>query len=494
TLEMLECLTGKPHRESEALWETLSFNAFHDIICGSLVKEAAVEALALYDKAEDRSGKAVAALMGKASGVKTSSKAGGAQLYFNSLPYPRREIVETKPGKFTAVELPACGFAAATPDVRVAPADVVKVGKDGKSLENHYLRVRLGDNGTIVSLYDKVHKQELARPDDGMNNPMAEPDHGDPWMVFQGPINGSLLRNAPVHQPRTPSGLHPDWTGRVGRRAGDADAYAWPTPMVTHRDPLHGAIDVEYKPIQLTTRIMLRAGENMVRFETRFMPRGKKNRLRVAFPTAIAKGVIRHSVPFGHIRRPEGEYAVQGWMDYADKTRGLLLLNRGLPGNNVTDGIMMLSLFRAVSMEQTDKVGWYEEGIEHVFEYAVSPFRPGDASYNPARMAALYNRPVEALSMTRGTWKQPTPPVVLDGDGAELTCLRRDQHGWTARVWESRGRRSAICLTFVDDLASATRTDATGKALASLPVSGRSVKLSLKPFEIVTLTVTLAKG
>ncbi|MCC6579762.1 MAG: hypothetical protein IT440_04920, partial [Phycisphaeraceae bacterium] len=43
TLEMLECLTGKPHRASEMLWEVLSFNAFHDIICGSLVKEAAVE-------------------------------------------------------------------------------------------------------------------------------------------------------------------------------------------------------------------------------------------------------------------------------------------------------------------------------------------------------------------------------------------------------------------------------------------------------------------
>ena len=82
------------------------------------------------------------------------------------------------------------------------------------------------------------------------------------------------------------------------------------------------------------------------------------------------------------MERPEGEYGVQGWIDYADKEKGLLLLNKGLPGNNITDGTLLLSLFRAVSLEKFEKTPWYEEGIEHLFEYGIMPFSPRDKSYN----------------------------------------------------------------------------------------------------------------
>ena len=48
--------------------------------------------------------------------------------------------------------------------------------------------------------------------------------------------------------------------------------------------------------------------------------------------------------------KPEGEYPALNWVDYQDDKKGICLINRGLPGNNVTDGVMMLSLFRAVDM------------------------------------------------------------------------------------------------------------------------------------------------
>ncbi|MDD5676419.1 MAG: glycoside hydrolase family 38 C-terminal domain-containing protein [Kiritimatiellae bacterium] len=327
-----------------------------------------------------------------------------------------------------------------------------------------------------------------------MNNPKWQADYGDSWLVERGPVNGALLRTAPVHQTMPESGTRVTRKGSVGCKAVDADCLAWPEPHFIHQHPLQGTIEFRYPQIGLTTHVTLRADESLVRFRALFLPRGKKYRLRVAFPTTIRKGRIRHSVPCGHLERPEGEYAIQGWMDYADEEKGLLLLNRGLPGNNVTHGVMMLSLFRAVSLENHEQTSWYEEGIEHIFEYALMPFDPKNSAYNPARIAALYNRPVVGLPVRNvtidGLRNHASEPLIeLRGDGAELSCIQRQDNVLVVRLWESRGRASHIAFRFRKSLVSCIRTDAVGNRIGVERCAGRSVSLSLRPFEIVTLHI-----
>ena len=267
---------------------------------------------------------------------------------------------------------------------------------------------------------------------------------------------------------------------------------AWPEPVIIHNHPLQGTVELDHSLDGLATQVTLRRGERLIRFRTTFVPKGKKYRLRVAFPTTILDGRIRHSVPCGHIRRPQGEYAAQGWIDYADTGKGLLLLNRGLPGNNVTGGVMMLSLFRGVSLEAAEERPWYEEGIEQVFEYA---FDPRDKTYNPARLAAIYNRPLHAFALAPDSRRTRLPErpafVEIEGDNAELSCVRRENGSLVLRLWESRGRQGSVICILDREIISCERTDATGENPRSQQFVNNRIRVELNAFEIVTLKVAL---
>ena len=414
--------------------------------------------------------------------------------YFNSLPYSRKEILQLpdngKSPVFKEVELPPMGFAFVKKSGKNITGNGVRIAKDARSIENKKIKAVFGQNGTIVSLLDKESGQELAVADSGMNNPLRGTDIGDLWTI-NGAINSSLLRTAPFHNPKPLSGVHIAREGRTDGRCADADCYGWPQAEIIFNDPLQGTLQFSYTAMNLKTQITLRKGEKLLRIKTSFMPSGRKYRMLASFPTSIKNGRIRHSVPCGHIERPEGEYGVQGWMDYADKKKGLLLLNKGLPGNKVIDGVLLLSLFRAVSMEKFEKEPWYEEGIEHVFDYGIMPFSPADKTYNPAREAALFNREVcllPATSISDELLKRK-PLIELDGYGAELSCLRREKDGLLLRFWESSGKNSRIRCIFADAIKSCFKTDAAETKKTPQKFRANIIEMKLKPFEIITLFV-----
>lgn len=499
SLEALEAMADSSHRVSEALWETLAFNAFHDIIGGSLVRKPVEQALAKYRKAETLANTKVASLLASLAGKHQATGAESGHLLFNSLPYGRREIVAL-PGRsarpiFRAVDLPPLGFVHVNVKSTKNPLrHRARIQAGGRVLENERLKIAFGPNGTIFSLYDKDACRELARTESGMNNPIRVPDIGDPWTI-NGMINSSLLRTAPFANPCPVSGSQPNRKGRINASGADADCYDWPAPEILFNDPFQATVQFTYPNLNVKTQITIRQGEKLVRIKTFFTPTGKRYRLLMAFPTSILSGRIRHSVPFGHLERSEGEYAVQGWIDYADRDQGLLLVNKGLPGNNVTNGVMMLSLFRAVSMEAHEKTPWFEEGIEQVFEYGLMPFCPGDGDYNPARVAALFNRELCVLSGIKASvpqWKE-SPLVTLQGEGAELSCLRREDDGLRLRLWESRGQNSFIRCIFARPITACFRTNAVDTQRTPVNFNGETVEVNLKPFEIVTLRVELNK-
>jgi alpha-mannosidase len=310
--------------------------------------------------------------------------------------------------------------------------------------------------------------------------------------MIDGNINSGLLRNGPFHNPMPlSSGGSFTREGRLNKRGADADCFNWPTMNVIHEHQLQATVEFSYPEIGFKTQVSLRKDEKLLRFRSFFMPKGKRYRLQSAFPTSIKNGKIRHSIPCGHIHRPEGEYAAQGWIDYADREKGLLMVNKGLPGNNVTNGVMMLSLFRSISMDKAEKVPWYEEGVEHVFEYGIMPFSPADKTYNPTREAALFNREV-CMFPVSGVSKEllnRSPLLELKGDGAELTCLRREKDGLLLRLWESRGETSKIKCILANTVKSCFKTNAAETEKTPQAFHGNIIELKLKPFEIITLIV-----
>ena len=96
------------------------------------------------------------------------------------------------------------------------------------------------------------------------------------------------------------------------------------------------------------TTVRVYPGMRRIDVHTQLVNNDKYVRYRVLFPTSIENGRRFDEIPFGAIERPlEQEYPAQYWMDYSDGSKGLALLNRGLPGNNVAGGTLLLSLMRS---------------------------------------------------------------------------------------------------------------------------------------------------
>jgi alpha-mannosidase len=129
--------------------------------------------------------------------------------------------------------------------------------------------------------------------------------------------------------------------------------------------------------------VRLYNGLRRIEINTRLVNDETFVRYRVLFPTSIHDGQDVQEIPFGAIRRPEGiEFPAQNWMDYGNGQKGVALLNRGLPGNNVADGTMMLSLLRSTRIvSYGDASGGYGAGsdsslelnTERTFDYALIP-------------------------------------------------------------------------------------------------------------------------
>ncbi|MDO9542506.1 MAG: glycoside hydrolase family 38 C-terminal domain-containing protein [Kiritimatiellia bacterium] len=368
------------------------------------------------------------------------------------------------------------------------------------SLENDRLRAVLGPNGTIISLVDKDNDTEMVRSGEGllarkgMNNFIIQTDLGDLWTFYRQPTNGSLLYTAELHDPMPHLEAPLIRKGDVAAHASDADSGRAEIRIV-ERGPLRAKLEIRYPEARLTTSVSLAQNEKTLRFETRLVTALKRWRLRVAFPTTIRDGIIRRSIPGGFVRQPEGEYPAQDWMDYADGEKGLCLLNRGLPGNNVTDGIMFLSLFRAVAMENIDPQPWYEEGVEHVFEYALCPFGPKDRDYHPARLGVRFNQAIHyAYGRDNGLVTPELGPLCsMKGEGAELMYFGQGKNGTAElRLYESEGHAAEIELVFSGEIRQCLKTDFNGRILnrKDIKIRGARVIVRLRPFEIVNLRLS----
>jgi alpha-mannosidase len=225
-------------------------------------------------------------------------------------------------------------------------------------------------------------------------------------------------------------------------------------------------------------------------------------RYRLLFPTSIANGRRFDEIPFGAMERPlEQEYPAQYWMDYSDGSKGVALLNRGLPGNNVAGGTLMLSLLRSARITAYPSIGGFEPGVssdlglelgvERTFDYALVP-HAGDW-----RDAAVYkagwefNHPLLARKASAHGGGLPrrwglleiSPPNVV----ASALLPGRDG-SVMLRVYEASGRpANGVEVKVHVPLSSAAETNLLGDEIRPLPAAHDTMHLDLRPYEIKTL-------
>jgi alpha-mannosidase len=520
-------------------WEPVLFNQTHDLASGVMTDHVYEDTIRSYEFAKRRAEALIDAKWDVLTAKIDTSGPGAPAVVFNTLGWPRSDVAEINAGfgekgvqgvvltgpdgqtvptqvlestryadgglktarvAFIARDVPAMGYS--TYHVSPAPADTV-VGVHNRgvapaasrlSFENEHYRITLdGATGAITSLREKKGNWEVLS---GPGNVVArEQDRGDLWELYKGLDGGS--RVAMTTQQKVP--------GR-GQAVFSDEGKREPGTMIT--GPVFSELRVA-RPFgsgRFATAVRVYANLRRIDITTKLVNQEKFVRYQALFPTTIKDGKSTHEIPFGSIDRPAAiEFPAQNWVDHGDGSRGLAVLNIGLPGNLVTEGTMMVSLLRAHTLGAYGFGGGFEPGMssdsgyqlgqERTMRYALVP-HVGDW-----REAGVYrdgweiNHPLICRNVIPHAGALPGRWGLLEVSNLSVvvSSLKPTRDGDVAlRLYEASGRPAPrVTIKLRANVRSAREANLLEDPGADLKAPGNSVQLDFAPFEIKTIRLRL---
>jgi alpha-mannosidase len=538
---------GAAKQDLKQAWEPVLFNQAHDLSSGTIVDKVYQEAIRGYRLAQE---------IGEASignsldtiGSRIDTRGEGIPIaVFNTLGWPRTDCVEAEFGfsdsglsnlvlvdpsghstpiqfvetlrhpdggirhvklEFVARDVPAFGYsvyrlvskpaeaAANIPSPSEASHDQPMTTRlnDHASIENEYYRASFDLwTGELTDL--RVKAGDWAALKGPANVVTREQDGGDLWEL-EGTLNGGryvgMTRLQPLPRPDR-SQLSSEFVGGNGE---------------TTTGPVFSEFQISH-PFEngsFATRVRLYRGIPRVNIRTKIVNNDKMVRYRVLFPTAISNGKRVDEIPFGAVERPQAkEFPAQNWSDYSDGDRGVALLNRGLPGNNVAENTLVLSLLRSARISAYPFHGGYEPGVssdlgfelgeEHTFDYALVPHAgdwKGAAIY---RSGMEFNRPLipRKLALHAGALPNRWGWLEVSAGNVVTSALKPgSDNSLIVRVYEASGQSSpGMKIKMASPVASAFESDVIEREGTGIAVRGNTLQFDLAPFQIKTFKLRL---
>ncbi|MBM3473907.1 MAG: hypothetical protein FJX75_11610 [Armatimonadetes bacterium] len=522
-------VSDEPIRQA---WEHMLFNQAHDLMSGVMTDHVYEDTLHSYDCARRiAQGEVDSRLRSYTEAIDTQGD-GTALVLFNDLGWPRTDVVIVTVGfaesgvmavrvvgpdgrpvlaqilrserhgdgglveaeiAFVAREVPALGHAV----YRLLPADsddgtaaVNSVPITAEVLESDRWRLEFDASGAIAGLVSKADGWNVLRASG--NVVVQEADHGDLWEPYRPLDGGSRIAMREPH-PVPPRGeaLYSD------EQTADS-VHAVHGPVLSEFSLEH-----PFGPRgRFATRVRLWAGLDRIDIRTRLLNSDEFVRYRVLFPTTIEAGRNVHEVPFGAIERPADiEFPAQNWADWSDGSRGLALLNRGLPGNAAPEGTLLVSLCRSTRIVAYGFGGGYEPGMtsdtglelgrELVFDYALVPHAGDWREARLYRRGLEFNHPLPAI--TAASHGGPLPPrwgyLEVSPDSVVVSALKPSRDGTAVlRLYEAAGTATPeVRVRLPQGVRRVEAVDLMEDPIAELGVAEGSVQFDLGPFEVKTL-------
>jgi alpha-mannosidase len=464
-------------------WKKVLLNQFHDIIPGSSIHRVYEEAETAYAQVIESAGE----IADEARGSLTDDTA--SLTVFNALNWSRTGLVPLPPGCAGArradgqplptqrngdellveVVVPPCGWTG----LELVSEEGSAPNWGGLSalpaaLENEWLRVALNDRGELTSIYDKELGRELAA---GLCNRMEMfkdvPARFDAWDI------DSMYALTPV----------------------PLEEHA--TVEVLSSGPLEARLRVTRRLHQstLTQEICLRRGSRRVDFHTVIDWQERHKLLKVAFPVQIHAHEAIHEIQFGHIKRPNHasrpfdadryEVAQHKWTALAEADRGVTILNDCKYGVSVLGNTIRLTLLKAaLAPDMTADRGRQE------FTYSLYAWTGSLAESELVRQGYDLNCPLTTASgyaAERSLFSVDAPNVIM-----ETVKPAEDGSGdIIVRLYESKCMATRCVLTTSLPVTGAQETDMLERRVASLACDGGRIPLELRPFQVLTVRLTL---
>ncbi|MBM3493016.1 MAG: hypothetical protein FJX72_01645, partial [Armatimonadetes bacterium] len=481
-------------------WEPMLFNQAHDLMSGVMTDHVYEDTLASYGRSKALAALALERRIAAYADQVDTRGAGFSLLVVNTLAWDRTELVTADLGfgmpgvrgvrvldpdsspipvqiaeatrnadgtllavriAFLACDVPAMGHAVfrAVPTAEESPVHDAVECSGGVTVVTDRLRVEFDAQGAIASLRLLPDGTEIvAAP---ANVIAQETDRGDLWEPYKSLDGGSRIAMKEPH-PVAPDAILSNATP--------------PDRMEARMGSVYSEVRVEGAIGEGRYSSVVRVVHGMDRMDVRttILNQERFVRYRALFPTSIRDGRRTDEIPFGAIERTEGvEYPAQNWVDWSGPNGGLALLNRGLPGANVADGALMVSLVRTTCIVAYGFGGGYgpgmssdtgfELGKELAFEYALLPHsgnwtdaclhRRGAELNHPliVRKAEAHDGPLPA----RWGFLQPLDPRLA------MTSLRPCADGGPIlRLYEATGQAVEDCeLRFAVPVATARELD-----------------------------------
>jgi alpha-mannosidase len=447
-------------RQLDRAWKLLLLHQFHDILPGSSINWVYDDTRRDHAEVLQAAGRvtteAQAALVGAGEGL----------VVFNPSSYDRTEVVDVPERGLAVVAAPACGWAPVTSGPAPAPVEV-----SDNWMENDRLSVTWDGDGLLTSVWDhQVGREVLAAGERGNLFQLHEdnPRHFDAWDVER-----SYLDHV-------------------------QDLVAVESIEVIERDRLRAGVRFVRRSGQseISQVMRLRAGSARLEFETEVDWHERHRFLKVAFPVAVRSTRATYEIQHGHIDRPTVEntswdlarFEVCGhrWADLSEAGYGVALLNNGKYGYDVRGHVMRLSLLRAPGYPDPEA----DQG-HHQFVYALLP-HAGEGVREVVTEAEWLNLPLSFVAGSGG----PARVVAVDRPGVSVEAVKWADDGDGAvvvRLCEVLGGRGPARVSLSGPgrggpaWTRVTRTDVLERDLEEIPLDAGSVRVDLRPFELVTL-------
>ncbi|MFV0308925.1 MAG: alpha-mannosidase [Desertimonas sp.] len=483
-VELWLAATGGDPGELDEDWRTVLTHQFHDIIPGSSIAWVHHEAEATLGALAERLEARAAEL------VRSIAPAGPALANVASV--ARDEIVVTTNSESDPLTVGAEGsvqalsdgrvaFRALAPALGLAPAVAQPVADrvvvTDRSMVNGHLAVTWDHTGALRSVIDVAHARE----------------------IVPGGASAAVLELS-VDQPvRYDAWDLEHWA----RNERNTETLTTPESVEVLADgPLVGEVRVTHRfgPSRAVVTYRLRAGSARLDIAIDVDWHHDERLLSMAFPLDVRADDAVCGIQFGAVRRPmhrstswdaaKFEVCAHRWVDVAEPSFGVAVLNDGRWGHCVFDGAVRVSLARAAKYPDPG-----QDHGPHSVTLALFP-HGGDRAEVVAEAERLDHPLIVHGGGAPGadrTTAPPEPIVSVSGRGVEVDAVKPADDGsgdLIVRLHETVGDRTAITIRTPAGIASAARCNLLEEPEGAYEVGDGIVAATLRPFQLLTLRLT----
>jgi alpha-mannosidase len=478
-----------PHAELDEAWTSLLRHQFHDVLPGSSVR-------AVYDAAQKEMGAMLASaerLRDQPLKTLSAQVRGENQIVIWNLTLEDRPLKAriTNPSKenFKLVNanglevahqivgdqiliddsslIPGLGYVALNVVAGQSTTSSSQLQATANTLENAHLRIVVGKDGTLESVYDKHAKRESLS------------ERGNQIWAY-------------TDIPR----IYDAWEIDAGYARDGQELLATHAPILEQTGPLEAGIKVhrEFNGATIEQTYTLGANSKRLEVKTRIRWTGRRTMIRALFPLNVRSHEAWFETAFGAIARPthrntswdQAKFEVNAhrWADLSESGFGVSLLNDGKYGHSAHGNTLGITLLRSPIFPDP-----LADEEEHEFTYAILPHE-GDWRSSISEAHDL-NAPLQAIHTTSSTgdWPSSLQFAKLNAPGLRLSALKKSEDGneIILRVYEAHGGRGTATLETKFGRNHAVFTNLLEEETETLEVTDGTLEIGFTPFEVVTI-------